>query len=163
MGRPYGQTQVRLPSQCRRSCQWCPSNICCGLVAVRPPTSVGETEFGAVEGRWRPSLAAGRRGNMGMPRIVYPEGFGMDEVGETAKVGELPQGNEEAAVVSTLPVLRVSWDSRVEVLLLCGVTVAPAPLGEMPRDLNTAPLPTSELQTTPGKTAEHGSRQFQHR
>jgi hypothetical protein len=50
---------------------------------------------------------------MGMPRTVYPEGFGMDEVGETAKVGEPPQGNEEAVVVSTLPVLHVSWDSRV--------------------------------------------------
>jgi hypothetical protein len=36
-------------------------------------------------------------------------------------VGEPPEGDEEA--VSTLPVLRVSCDSRVEVLL-CGVAVA---------------------------------------
>ena len=39
-------------------------------------------------------------------------------------MGELPEGDEEAVVVSTLPVLRVSCNSRVEVLLLCGVTVA---------------------------------------
>jgi hypothetical protein len=46
----------------------------------------------------------------------------MDEEGETAEVREPPEGDEEA--VSTLPVLCVSCDSRVEVLLLCGVTVA---------------------------------------
>jgi hypothetical protein len=45
-------------------------------------------------------------------------------VGETAEVGEPPEGDEEAVVVSTLPVLRVSCDSRVELLLLCGVAVA---------------------------------------
>jgi hypothetical protein len=68
----------------------------------------------------------------------------MDEVGETAEVGEPPEGDEEVVVVSTLPVLCVSWDSQVEVLLLCGVAVAPAPLGEMPRDLNMLPcLPAS--------------------
>ena len=44
-------------------------------------------------------------------------------MGETAEVGEPPEGDEEA-VVSTLPVLRVSCGSRVEVLLLCGVAVA---------------------------------------
>jgi hypothetical protein len=131
-------------------------------MAVRPPAGMGETGFGAVEGRWRPPLAAGRHGSMGMPCTVHPEGFDMDEVGETAEVGEPPEGDEEAVVVSTLPVLCISWDSRVEVLLLCGVAVAPAPLGEMPRDLNTASLPTNKLQMTPGKTAEYSSRQFQH-
>jgi hypothetical protein len=45
-------------------------------------------------------------------------------VGEATEVGEPPQGDEEVVVVSTLPVLRVSCDSQVEVLLLCGVTVA---------------------------------------
>jgi hypothetical protein len=98
-----------------------------------------------------------------MPRIVHLEGFDTDKVRETAEVGEPPEGDEEAVIVSTLPVLRISWDSRVEVLLLYGVAVAPAPLGEMPRDLNTASLPTSKLQTMLGKTAEYGSRQFQHR
>jgi hypothetical protein len=47
----------------------------------------------------------------------------MDEVGETAETGG-PPDDEEAAVLSTLPVLRVSCDSRVEALLLCGVAVA---------------------------------------
>ena len=37
-------------------------------------------------------------------------------------MGEPPDGDEEA--VSTLPVLRVSCDSQVDVLLLCGVAVA---------------------------------------
>ena len=41
---------------------------------------------------------------------------------ETAEVGEPPNGNEEA--VSILLVLRVSCDSRVDVLLLCGVAMA---------------------------------------
>jgi hypothetical protein len=45
--------------------------------------------------------------------------LGTDEVGEMAEVGEPPEGDEEA--VSTLPML---WDSRVEVLLVCGVAVA---------------------------------------
>jgi hypothetical protein len=45
-------------------------------------------------------------------------------VGETAEVGEPPEGDEEVVIVSTLPVLRVSCDSRVEVLLLCGVAMA---------------------------------------
>jgi hypothetical protein len=53
-----------------------------------------------------------------MPRTSC--GHGTDEEGETADVGE-PDGDE---AVSTLPVLRVSCDSRVEVLLLCGVAVA---------------------------------------
>jgi hypothetical protein len=42
-------------------------------------------------------------------------------VGETAEVGEPLEGDEEVVIVSTLPVLR---DSRVDVLLLCGVAVA---------------------------------------
>jgi hypothetical protein len=54
-----------------------------------------------------------------MPRTSC--GIGTDDEGDTADVGE-PDGDEE--VVSTLPVLRVSCDSRVEVLLLCGVAVA---------------------------------------
>ena len=53
---------------------------------------------------------------------VHPGGLGTDEEGETAEVGEPPDGNEE--VVSILLVLRVSCDSRVDVLLLCGVAVA---------------------------------------
>jgi hypothetical protein len=57
---------------------------------------------------------------MGIPRTSC--GLGTDDVGETAEVGEPPEGDEEAD--STLPVLCVSWDSRVEVLLLCGVAVA---------------------------------------
>jgi hypothetical protein len=39
-------------------------------------------------------------------------------------VGEPPKGDEEAVVVSTLPVLRVSCDSWVDRLLLCGLAVA---------------------------------------
>jgi len=39
-------------------------------------------------------------------------------------VGEPPEGDEEAVVVSILPVLRVSCDSGVDVLLLCGVALA---------------------------------------
>ena len=58
---------------------------------------------------------------MGMLRVGSC-GLGMDELGETAETGEPPEGDEEA--VSALPVLRVSWDSRVDVLLLCGVAVA---------------------------------------
>jgi hypothetical protein len=57
-------------------------------------------------------------------RVSHPASTLLDEVGETAEVGEPPEGDEEAIVVSTLPVLRVSCDSRVEVLLLCGVTGA---------------------------------------
>lgn len=45
-------------------------------------------------------------------------------MGETAEVGEPPEGDDEADIVSTLPVLRVSCNSRVGVLLLCGVAVA---------------------------------------
>ena len=55
-----------------------------------------------------------------MPRTSWR--LGTDEEGETAEVGEPPDGNEEA--VSVLLVLRVSCDSRVDVLLLCGVAVA---------------------------------------
>jgi hypothetical protein len=39
-------------------------------------------------------------------------------------MGEPPEGDEETVVVSALPVLRVSCNSRVEVLMLCGVAVA---------------------------------------
>jgi hypothetical protein len=35
-----------------------------------------------------------------------------------------PEGDEEAVTVSTLPVLRVLCDLRIEVLLLCGIAVA---------------------------------------
>lgn len=63
--------------------------------------------------------------------VIGPFKWGMwgqcvrpDALGETVEVGEPPQGDEEAVVVSTSPVLRVSCDSQVEVLLLCGVTVA---------------------------------------
>ena len=55
-----------------------------------------------------------------MPRTSW--GLGTDEEGETAEAGEPPDGDEEA--VSTLPVLHASCDSRVDVLLLCGVAVA---------------------------------------
>ena len=41
-------------------------------------------------------------------------------MGETAEVGEPPEGEEEAVIFSTLPVLS---DSHVDVLL-CGVAVA---------------------------------------
>ena len=57
-----------------------------------------------------------------MPRTSC--GLGADDVGETAETGEPAEGDEEAVPDSTLPVLRVSCDSRVEVLLLCGVAVA---------------------------------------
>ena len=46
---------------------------------------------------------------MGILRTSTSCGLGMDEEGETADVGE-PDGDEKA--VSTLPVLRVSCDSR---------------------------------------------------
>ena len=39
-------------------------------------------------------------------------------------MGEPPEGDEEGVIMSTLPVLCVSCDSRVEVLLLCSVAVA---------------------------------------
>jgi hypothetical protein len=58
---------------------------------------------------------------MGMPRTSY--GLGTAELGETAEVGEPAEGDDEAVVVFTRPVLRVSCDSRVEVLLLCGIAV----------------------------------------
>jgi hypothetical protein len=69
---------------------------------------MGETGFGAVEGHWRPPLAAERRRGMGMPRTVHPEGFDTDEVGETAEVGEPPEGDKEAVVVSTLGGFKVA-------------------------------------------------------
>jgi hypothetical protein len=56
-----------------------------------------------------------------MPRTSC--GLGTDEVGETAETGEPAEGDEEA-VISALPELCVSRDSRVDVLLLCGVAVA---------------------------------------
>ena len=46
-------------------------------------------------------------------------GLGTDEEGETAKVGEPPDGDEE--VVSILPVLCVSCNSRVDVLFSAGI------------------------------------------
>jgi len=36
----------------------------------------------------------------------------------------LAEGRRGSSVVSALPVLRVSWDARVDALLLCGVAVA---------------------------------------
>ena len=119
-GRPRSQTPVRLPNQCSDTAV--DGALRVFVVAERPPIGVGETGFGAVEGCWRQPTAAGWRGRMGMPRTS--RGLGPDEVGETAEVGEPPEGDEEAVVVSTLPVLCVSCDSRVEVLLLCGVAVA---------------------------------------
>jgi hypothetical protein len=59
---------------------------------------------------------------MSIPRTSC--GLVTDEEGETAEMGEPSEGDDEAVVVSTLPVLRVSCDSRVDVLLLCGVAVA---------------------------------------
>jgi len=46
--------------------------------------------------------------------------------------GEPPEGDEEALVVSALPVLR---DSRVDVLLLCGVAREKAKGGEPVDDM----------------------------
>jgi hypothetical protein len=46
-------------------------------------------------------------------------GLGADELGAPTETGEPASGDEEAD--SALPVLRVSWDARVDVLLLCGV------------------------------------------
>ncbi len=90
---------------------------------MRPPAGVGETGLGAVDGRWRLlAPAAGWRGGIGIPRTSC--GLGTDEVGETAETGEPAEGDEEAVFVSALPELRVSRDSRVDVLLLCGVAVA---------------------------------------
>jgi hypothetical protein len=60
--------------------------------------------------------------------MMWGHGHGTDEVGETAEVEEPPEDDvrdEEAVVVSTLPVLCVSCDSPVELLLLCGVAVQP--------------------------------------
>jgi hypothetical protein len=51
-------------------------------------------------------------------------GLGTDELRETAEVGEPPEGDNEAVVVSAWPALHVSCDSQVEVLLLCGVAGA---------------------------------------
>jgi hypothetical protein len=50
----------------------------------------------------------------------------MDDMGETAEVGELPEGDDEAVVVSALPVPRVfkSCDSRGALAFSCGVAVA---------------------------------------
>ena len=76
-----------------------------------------------MDGRWRAlAPAAGWRGGIGMPCTSC--GLGTDEVGETAETGEPTEGDEEALDDSALPVLRVSWDSRVDVLLLLGVAVA---------------------------------------
>jgi hypothetical protein len=55
---------------------------------------------------------------------ITSSGLGTVEVGETAETGGPPEDDEEAVVLTTLPVLRISCDSRVEVLLLCGVAVA---------------------------------------
>jgi hypothetical protein len=52
---------------------------------------------------------------MGMPRTSC--GLGTDEGAETAEM-EPSEGDDEAVVASTLPVLRISCDSRVEVLQL---------------------------------------------
>jgi hypothetical protein len=60
---------------------------------------------------------------MGIPR-VWSCGLGAPELGETAETGEPAEGDEEAVVVSAFPVLRVSCDARVDVLLLFGVAVA---------------------------------------
>ena len=46
------------------------------------------------------------------------------QIGIYSRSWESPEGNEEAVIVSTLPVLRASCYLRAEVLLLCGVTVA---------------------------------------
>ena len=51
-------------------------------------------------------------------------GLGMDKVGETAETGEPTEGDEEALDDFVLPVLCVSWDSRVDVLLLLSVAFA---------------------------------------
>jgi hypothetical protein len=77
-GCPRGQTSARLPRQC--SDATANANICCGLVAVRPPAGVGETGFSAVEGRWRPPPAPGWHGGMGIPHT--PCGLSTDDVGE---------------------------------------------------------------------------------
>jgi hypothetical protein len=58
---------------------------------------------------------------MGMRRI-WSCGLGAPELGAMAKTGEPTEGDEE--VVSALPVLHVSCDPRVDVLLLCGIAVA---------------------------------------
>lgn len=49
----------------------------------------------------------------------------MDELAAPMETGEPADGEDDAfVVVSALPVLRVSRDARVDVLLLCGVAVA---------------------------------------
>jgi len=106
-----------------RRCWPCSPNACCcrGRVAVRAPAGVGDAGTGKLPARWRPlAPAAGWRGGMGMPRTGSC-GLGADELGGAAEMGEPPAGEEEVVAVSTLPVLRVSWDARVDVLLLCGV------------------------------------------
>ena len=59
---------------------------------------------------------------MDMPRTSC--GLRTNEEGDTAEVGEPPEGDNETVVASTLSVPCVSCNSRVEVLSLCGVAVA---------------------------------------
>jgi hypothetical protein len=48
---------------------------------------------------------------------------GANKLGGAAKMGELPEGDKAENVVLTLPVLCVSWDAHIDMLLLCGVTM----------------------------------------
>ena len=54
---------------------------------------------------------------------VWSCGLGTPELGEAAETGEPAEGDEEAVVVSVFPVLCVSCDAWVDVLLLFSVVV----------------------------------------
>jgi hypothetical protein len=89
---------------------------------VRLPTGVGET--GTLPAHWQLLiLVVGWQGGMGMPRMCSCR-LGANKLRGAAKTGEPPEGNETGNVVSTLPVLHVSWDMHVDMLLLCSVVVA---------------------------------------
>ncbi len=88
---------MQLPMVLRKHLSW-PN--CCKTVLC------GETGFGAVEGHGQQPLAAGWHGGIGMPHTYW--GLGTGEVGETAKIGESPEGDEEVVIVFTLPVIHIS-------------------------------------------------------
>jgi hypothetical protein len=90
---------------------------------VRLPAKVRKSVLGAVNGHWQlPAPVTGQCRDIGMPHTSCR--LSTDKVGETAKMGEPAEGNEEAVIVSALPELHISCDSQVDVLLLCSITVA---------------------------------------
>lgn len=78
---------------------------------------------------------------MGIP--LMGSGLYADELAAPTETGELADGEDDAFVeVSTLPVLRVSRDARVDVLLLCGVAaVREKAKGGEPVDETLPPRP----------------------